>query len=161
MSGSFNPRHIGELVVQAMPIILTGLSVGFAFRTGLFNIGAEGQLMVGALAATAVALTVKAPTAIHVPLILLAGMGAGAIWGAVPGFLKARFNVHEVVVTIMLNYTALHFNNWTILNVFGSVDRVKTADFPLTALLKDPWLASFTNGSRLNWGFVQIGRAHV
>ncbi len=156
MSGSFNPRHIGELVVQAMPIILTGLSVGFAFRTGLFNIGAEGQLMVGALAATAVALTVKAPTAIHVPLILLAGMGAGAIWGAVPGFLKARFNVHEVVVTIMLNYTALHFNNWTILNVFGSVDRVKTADFPLTALLKDPWLASFTNGSRLNWGFVPV-----
>ncbi|TFG82935.1 MAG: ABC transporter permease [Spirochaetales bacterium] len=154
--GGFNPRHIGELVIQAMPIILTGLSVGFAFRTGLFNTGAEGQLMVGALAATAVALTVKAPTIIHVPLILLAGAGAGGIWGAIPGYLKARFNVHEVVVTIMLNYTALHFNNWTILNVFGSVDRVKTAEFPVTALLKDPWLADLTNGSRLNWGFVPV-----
>ncbi|MBU0927693.1 MAG: ABC transporter permease [Spirochaetes bacterium] len=154
--GGFNPRHIGELVIQAMPIILTGLCVGFAFRTGLFNIGAEGQLMMGSLAATAVALTVKAPGFVHVPLILLSGMGAGAAWGAIPGYLKARFNVHEVVVTIMLNYTALHLNNWTILNVFGSVDRVKTAEFPASALLKDPWLASFTNGSRLNWGFVPV-----
>ncbi len=154
--GGFNPRHIGELVIQSMPIILTGLSVGFAFRTGLFNIGAEGQLMMGSLAATAVALTVKAPAFIHVPLILIVGMGAGAAWGAIPGFLKARFNVHEVVVTIMLNYTALHINNWTILNVFKSVDRVKTAEFPATALLKDQWLADLTNGSRLNWGFVPV-----
>lgn len=156
MSGSFNPRHIGELVVQSMPIILTGLCVGFAFRTGLFNIGAEGQLMMGALAATAVALTVRAPAAIHVPLILLAGMAAGGLWGAIPGYLKARFNVHEVVVTIMLNYTALHVNNYTILNVFGSVDRVKTADFPASALLRSPFLASITNGSRLNWGFIPV-----
>ena len=154
--GGFNPRHIGELVIQAMPIILTGLSVGFAFRTGLFNIGAEGQLMMGSLAATAVALTVKAPAFIHVPLIMAAGMGAGAAWGAIPGFLKARFNVHEVVVTIMLNYTALHINNWPILNVFKSVDRVKTAEFPATALLKDQWLADLTNGSRLNWGFIPV-----
>lgn len=154
--GGFNPRHIGELVIQSMPIILTGLSVGFAFRTGLFNIGAEGQLMMGSLAATAVALTVKAPAFIHVPLIMVAGMGAGAAWGAIPGFLKARFNVHEVVVTIMLNYTALHINNWTILNVFKSVDRVKTAEFPASALLKDQWLADLTNGSRLNWGFIPV-----
>ncbi len=156
MSGSFNPRHIGELVVQSMPIILTGLCVGFAFRTGLFNIGAEGQLMMGALAATAVALTVRAPAAIHVPLILLAGMAAGGLWGAIPGYFKARFNVHEVVVTIMLNYTALHVNNYTILNVFGSVDRVKTAEFPASALLRSPFLASVTNGSRLNWGFIPV-----
>lgn len=156
MSGSFNPRHIGELVVQAMPIILTGLCVGFAFRTGLFNIGAEGQLMMGALAATAVALTVRAPAAAHLPLILLAGMAAGGLWGAIPGYLKARFNVHEVVVTIMLNYTALHVNNYTILNVFGSVDRVKTAEFPASALLRSPFLAELTNGSRLNWGFIPV-----
>jgi simple sugar transport system permease protein len=152
--GGFNPRLIGELVVQSMPIVLTGLSVGFAFRTGLFNIGAEGQLMVGALAATTVALTIEAPWIVHMPLVLIAGMAAGAVWGAIPGYLKARYNVHEVVVTIMLNYTALHFNNWTILNVFGSVDRVKTASFPLSALLKDDRLEALTNGSRLNWGFV-------
>jgi len=155
-AGTFNPRYIGELVIQAMPIILTALCFGFASRTGMFNIGAEGQLMVGSLAATAVALTVRAPVFVHVPLVLLAGMAAGALWGAVPGFLKARFNVHEVVVTIMLNYVALHFNNWTILNVFGATDRVKTAQFPQSALLKSPWLESITNGSRLNWGFVPV-----
>jgi len=155
-AGTFNPRYIGELVIQSMPIILTALCFGFAARTGLFNIGAEGQLMVGSLAATAVALVVKAPSIVHIPLILGAAMLAGALWGAIPGFLKARFNVHEVVVTIMLNYTALHFSNWTILNVFGSTDRVKTAMFPQTALLKDPWLESITNGSRLNWGFVPV-----
>lgn len=159
MSGSFNPRHIGELVVQSMPIILTGLCVGFAFRTGLFNIGAEGQLMMGALAATAVALTVRAPAAIHLPLILLAGMAAGGLWGAIPGYLKARFNVHEVVVTIMLNYTALHVNNYTILNIFGSVDRVKTAEFPASALLRSSFLRDITSGSRLNWGFIPVAIA--
>ncbi len=155
-TGVFNPRYIGELVIQAMPIILTALCFGFAARTGLFNIGAEGQLMVGSLAATAVALTVRVPAFIHIPLILASGMAAGALWGAIPGYLKARYNVHEVVVTIMLNYTALHFNNWTILNVFRSADRVKTAQFPHSALLKSDWLEAITNGSRLNWGFIPV-----
>ncbi len=154
--GSFNARYIGEFVLQAMPIILTGLSVGFAFRTGLFNIGAEGQLMLGSLGATAVALLVKAPPVVHIPLVLMGGMLAGGLWGAVPGLLKARFNVHEVVVTIMLNYVALHVNNWAILNVFGSADRVKTAVFPASAMLKDPWLQNLSGGSRLNWGFVPV-----
>ncbi len=152
----FSPRYIGEFVIQSLPIILTGLSVAFAFRTGLFNIGAEGQLMVGGLAATAVALLVDAPKVVHLPLVLLAAMAAGALWGAIPGFLKARYNVHEVVVTIMLNYVALHLNNFVILNIFGSVDRVKTATFPDSALLKDPFLSQMTRGSRLNWGFVPV-----
>lgn len=153
---SFNPRYIGEFIIQALPIILTGLAFAFAARTGLFSIGAEGQFMIGSIAATAVALTVRAPTAVHVPLVLLCSCLAGAIWGGIPGFLKARFNVHEVVVTIMLNYVALHLNNYMILNIFGSVDRVKTEFFPATALLKDPWLESITNNSRLNWGFIPV-----
>jgi general nucleoside transport system permease protein len=153
---TFNPRYIGEFIVQSMPIMLTGLSVGFAFRTGLFNIGAEGQLMVGSIAAVAVGLWVQAPPVIHVILVLLAAMAAGGLWGAIPGFLKARFNVHEVVVTIMLNYMALYLNNWAIVEVFKSVDRIKTAVIPATALLKSPALAELTNGSRLNWGFVPV-----
>ena len=96
-----NTRYIGEFVIQAMPIILTGLAFAFASRTGLFSIGAEGQLMVGALAATAVALLVKAPKAIHLPLVIFSSAFAGALWGAIPGVLKARFKVHEVTVTIM------------------------------------------------------------
>lgn len=155
-AGTFNPRYIGEFIVQSMPIMLTGLSVGFAFRTGLFNIGAEGQLMVGSVAAVAVGLLVQAPPVVHIVLVLAAAMAAGGIWGAIPGFLKARFNVHEVVVTIMLNYTALYINNWAIVDLFKSVDRIKTEVLPATALLKSDALAGLTNGSRLNWGFVPV-----
>lgn len=154
--GGFNPRYIGEFIIQAMPIMLTGLSVGFAFRTGLFNIGAEGQLMMGSVAATAVALWVPAPPFIHVLLVLAAAALAGGLWGAIPGWFKARFNIHEVVVTIMMNYMALFLNNWMVLYVFGSKDRVKTAMFPATALLKDDFLSHLTNYSRLNWGFIPV-----
>lgn len=126
-----NTRYIGEFIIQAMPIILTGLSFAFASRTGLFSIGAEGQLMMGSISATAVAILVQAPKVIHLPMVLLAAILGGALWGAIPGFLKARYNVHEVVVTIMMNYIALHFNNYMILNIFGSVDKVKTVPFPI------------------------------
>jgi simple sugar transport system permease protein len=154
-AADFNPYYIGEFLLQSMPIILTGLSIGFAFRTGLFNIGAEGQLMVGSLAAVAVALLVKAPPVVHATLCLLGAAGAGALWGAVPGYLKARFNVHEVVVTIMLNYVALHFSNWGYL-LFGSVDRVKTPEFPPSASLKSEFLTALTNGARFNWGVLVV-----
>ena len=154
--GGFNPRHIGEFIAQTMPIVLTGLSVGFAFRTGLFNIGAEGQLMAGSVAATAVALWVPAPPGLHVLLVVLAAMAAGGAWGAVPGYLKARFNVHEVVVAIMMNYVALYLNNWAVVGVFGSADHVRTATFPAAATLKSAGLSALTHGSRLNWGFVPV-----
>jgi len=151
----FNLRYVGEFLVQSLPITLTGLSVAFAFRTGLFNIGAEGQLMVGSLAAVAVALLVDAPPLLHPLLCLLAAMAAGALWAAVPGYLKARFNVHEVVVSIMMNYTALYFVNWALLQ-FGSLDRVKTPEFPPSASLKSEFLTAITNGSRLNWGLIPV-----
>jgi simple sugar transport system permease protein len=160
-TGSFNPRYIGEFVIQVLPILLTGLSVGFAFRTGLFNIGTEGQLMVGGLAATFVALFVKAPIAIHLPLAVLAAMAGGALWGAVPGFLKAFFNIHEVVVSIMLNYTALYFCNFSLLHLIGTVDRIKTKEFPASAVFRDQFLSSLTNGSRLNWAIVPAALAIV
>ncbi len=102
----FNPRYIGEYFVFAMPITLTGLSVAFAFRTGLFNIGAEGQVMVGSFTSIAVGVLVPGPTFLIMLLMILSGTLAGALWGLVPGYLKAKFNVHEVVVTIMMNYTA-------------------------------------------------------
>ena len=151
-----NTRYIGEFIVQSMPIILTGLSFAFASRTGLFSIGAEGQLMVGSAAAAAASLYIQAPAWIHVPLVLLAAIAAGALWGAIPGILKARFNVHEVTVTIMLNYVGLYLNNFLVLNVYGSTDRVKTQFFPQSALLESPFLESITRGSRLNWGFVPV-----
>ncbi|OHE61158.1 MAG: ABC transporter [Treponema sp. GWB1_62_6] len=158
--GDYNPRYVGEFILQSLPITLTGLSVAFAFRTGLFNIGAEGQLMIGSLAAVAGALLIPAGTPFHAVLCLMAAMAAGALWAAVPGYLKARFNVHEVVVSIMMNYTAWHFSNWALLQ-FGSLDRVKTPDFPVSASLKSAFLSGLTNGSRLNWGILPVALALV
>ena len=77
---------------------------------------------------------------------MAAAMAAGGLWGAIPGWLKARFNVHEVVMTIMMNYVAFNLNNLLIVEVFKSADRVKTANFPASALLRDPALAALTNG---------------
>ena len=98
---------IGQTLFKATPLIFTGLAVALGFRAGLFNIGAEGQLYLGGLAA-ALAGTALAglPGALLLPLALLAAAAAGAAWGAVPGLLKARFGAHEVINTIMLNFVA-------------------------------------------------------
>ncbi len=153
--GFFNARVLGEYGVVLMPIILTGLSVAFAFRTGLFNIGAEGQMMMGSFASVAVALLVSMPKVIHLPLAILAGFVAGAIWGAIPGYLKARFKVHEVVVCIMLNYVALSLSSLWMSKLPGFAS-MKTPLVPETASLKSEFLSSITANSRFHWGFVIV-----
>jgi simple sugar transport system permease protein len=151
----FNPNKIGEFITTMLPIILTGLSVAFAFRTGLFNIGAEGQLIMGAMAATVVSIVIEAPVYIHLPLVILASILAGALWGLIPGYLKAKFNMHEVVVTIMLNYTALYTSNLVLKSLPGS-STVKTVTSNPTGTLRSDFLSDITNGSRLHWGFVLV-----
>lgn len=151
----FNPRYIGEYFVFSMPIILTGLSVAFAFRTGLFNIGAEGQLMVGSFTAIAIGILVPGPTFLILILMIVGGGMAGGIWGLVPGYLKARFNVHEVVVTIMMNYIALFLTNYYYKQLPGSTNaKTITLDNGLT--LKNEFLSGITNNSRLHWGFIIV-----
>lgn len=152
---AFNPRYIGEYFVFSMPIILTGLSVAFAFRTGLFNIGAEGQLMVGSFAAVAVGVIFKGPAFLGLILMILAGLVAGAIWGFVPGYLKSRFNVHEVVVSIMMNYTAFFLTNYYVKQLPGSTNS-KTAEIAENMTLKSEFLSNLTNNSRLHWGFILV-----
>lgn len=98
---------ISETIVSATPLILAGLSVALAFRAGLFNIGAEGQLLAGAITAAFAGFYFKdLPMVVHLPIAVLAGFLGGALWGFVPGFLKAKTGAHEVIVTIMLNYVA-------------------------------------------------------
>ncbi|WP_459129992.1 ABC transporter permease [Guggenheimella bovis] len=154
-TGNFNPRYIGEFVQMSLPIILAGLSVGFAFRTGLFNIGGEGQLLMGSLGAVAVGILFKLPPVVHVALAILVAGLLGALWGVIPGFLKAKFGVHEVVVTIMLNYVALYVSALLLKMLPGS-DNQKTVTLPDSALLQSDWLTSLTGGSRLHWGFIIV-----
>lgn len=113
LEGVFSkPRNIGWTIVLSTPIILTGLGVAFAFQTGMFNIGAEGQYIVGTIAALIVGTSINLPKPIQVPLILITAMAAGALWGGLAGFIKAKFGIHEVISTIMLNWIAFYFNNF-------------------------------------------------
>src|SRR3954463_12098335 len=102
------PDGIGYTLFYATPLIFTGLAVLVAFRCGLLNIGAEGQLYVAAFATAWVGITLAHMSAwILLPLCFLAAIVAGGIWGAIPGVLKARFGSHEVINTIMLNFIAV------------------------------------------------------
>ncbi|MBN2286794.1 MAG: ABC transporter permease [Tissierellales bacterium] len=103
----------GETLYKTTPILFTGLAIAVAFRTGLFNIGAEGQYIVGAISAVAAGWYFQGLP--HLPLIIaivISGALAGALWASIAGFLKAKIGVHEVITTIMLNYTALHLSNY-------------------------------------------------
>jgi simple sugar transport system permease protein len=104
-----------ESLVIATPYIFAGLSVALGFRCGLFNIGAEGQFFIGALTSAFVGYSLKGlPMIVHLPLAILAGAAGGALWGMVPGYLKARFGAHEVVNTIMMNWIAFRLSDWLL-----------------------------------------------
>jgi ABC-type uncharacterized transport system permease subunit len=105
---------ISESLTQATPLICGGLAVSLAFRTGLFNIGAQGQLIAGAILAAYVGFAWHLPPVLHLVVALVAGLLGGAIWGGVVGLLKARTGAHEVIVTIMLNYVALYLLSWLL-----------------------------------------------
>ena len=101
--------------MQTTPYILAGLALTVGFRCGLFNIGAEGQFYIGALFAVTVGFAVKGlPVYIHLPLAVLAGALGGALWGAIPGYLKAKLGTHEVINTIMMNYIAVRLVDWLV-----------------------------------------------
>jgi len=108
-------RPFAESLVISAPYIFAGLAVALGFRGGLFNIGAEGQLFAGGLASVYVGYAISGlPWYIHLPLALLAGIVGGAIWGAIPGFLKARTGAHEVINTIMMNYIAFRLTDYLL-----------------------------------------------
>jgi simple sugar transport system permease protein len=150
------PQSISETLVWSTPYIFGGLAVGLAFKAGLFNIGVEGQIGLGALASAYVGYAVKdVPFPFHAFLAIVAGCLAGALWGAIPGFLKARTGAHEVIVTIMLNYVAIQMTSFLVSGPMKDPNPlIANAQTPkilqtarLPALLLDPQY-------RLHWGFV-------
>ncbi len=150
--GLMNVERIGNTLATATTLTLTGLAMAFAFRTGLFSIGAAGQMLMGGLTATALALTLHLPKWQMLAIILLASMAAGSIWGFIPGYLKARFNVHEVVSTIMLNWVAYWTVYYTIPAYFKAKLETESARIPDYASLKVPWLTELFGGSFINLG---------
>jgi simple sugar transport system permease protein len=143
---------IGETLENTTPLILTGLAVAFAFRAKLFNIGAEGQFLMGALAATWVGTNLSMPSMIHIPLTLLAGIIVGGLWGGLAGLLKATRGVHEVISTIMLNFIAIFFISYM---VTGPMKEVSALDIPQTARMADTaQLMKIMPPSRLSAGII-------
>jgi simple sugar transport system permease protein len=106
---------ISETLAYAAPLAFTGLAFAVAFRGGLFNIGVQGQAIMGAIGAALIGFLLPLPVGIHLVVALIGGAVGGALWGFVPGILKARTGAHEVITTIMLNYVALYFLSWLII----------------------------------------------
>ncbi|HUP83510.1 MAG TPA: ABC transporter permease [Candidatus Limnocylindria bacterium] len=144
-------RAIGNTLNIATPLILAGLAVAFGFRAGLFNIGANGQFLFGAFFAAIVGAAPIFPGPLHLVLAIVAGFLGGALWGFIPGILKAWRGAHEVVVTIMLNFVA-----YLLLNELASrVFRDPTATFAKTRdVTPDAQLPILIDGTRLHAGIV-------
>jgi simple sugar transport system permease protein len=115
-TGAFGSVYgVGQTLTQATPIVFTSLAFLVAFKAGLFNIGAEGQFLMGAIAASLAGIYLNGlPWVLHMPLTLVAGMVAGGLWGLIPAVLKSRFEAHEVITTMMLSYVAFHFTSYLV-----------------------------------------------
>ena len=115
LSWGFNPTNVGNMLFRAMPVVMTGLSVAVAFKTGLFNIGAPGQYLMGTMVSLVIALgidTSVVPAGLVWLLAFLGGIAAGALWGCLPGLVKAFLNINEVLACIMTNWIAANLVTW-------------------------------------------------
>ncbi len=138
---------LSDTLVKATPIIFTALACSVAFRMKLWNIGAEGQFVMGAWGASAIVLAPVLPAItpawIFIPVMIIAGMTAGGIWGLIPGYLKANFNVNEIISSLMLNYIAISWINFWIFGVWSEGGFQMSPKFPDTAAL--PRLLNFAS----------------
>jgi simple sugar transport system permease protein len=147
---AFNPFF--ESLVATTPYIFGGLAVALGFRTGLFNIGVEGQIFVGAIFATVAGYSIKGlPAIIHIPLALLAGALGGGLWGLIPGWLKAKTGGHEVINTIMMNYIAFRLSDWLLTGPMKRPDSFN----PISPTIEESaWLPRFFESPiRFHLGF--------
>lgn len=146
-----SPRAIAETLFAATPLILAGLAVAVGFQAGLFNIGVNGQMHIGGMAALWVGFSVAVPAIIHIPLAIVAAMIGGAIWGGIAGLLKARTGAHEVITTIMLNFIALFLVTFLLkTSIFQASGRNDPISQPVNPSAQFPTLIS---DFRLNIGF--------
>ncbi|MDO4796843.1 MAG: ABC transporter permease [Coriobacteriales bacterium] len=171
--GAFGkPKYLANVIIKSTPILLTGVAVSFAFKTGLFNIGAEGQYIAGTICATMVGVLCDFPAIIQVPLVVLAGIVGGALLGAFIGFLKARLGIHEVITSIMTNWIMLYLCNFVVQsNTFHNpnsntalpihaqsytmiLPQWKMSDEGIAYLVQRPWLRDILLKTDLNLGFV-------
>jgi len=157
-TGPVSGRYgITESLVKATPLLLVGLGIVISFRSGILNIGGEGQMIAGSLAGAAVALALPNwPAIVLLPMTLIAGALAGALWGGIAGWLKARLSVNEILSTVMLNQIAFQLNLYLIRGPMIDPQEVAYGTgCPQTALLpRSIWLPRIIRGTRFHWGLV-------
>jgi ABC-type uncharacterized transport system permease subunit len=149
-----DPRAVPEILVPAIPLLLAGIGLLLAFRAQFYNIGAEGQLLAGAVAGTWIALFTSTPAPLMLPMMFVSAFVAGALWGLLPSLLKLRLNVNEVITTLMMNYIALYLVSWLVTGPWkGPSVRgfAYTDTFPAAAWL--PYLP----GTRVHWPTLLLG----
>ncbi|MDR0638133.1 MAG: ABC transporter permease [Spirochaetaceae bacterium] len=148
-------KNVMYMVQYATPIIFTGLSVTFAFKTGLFNIGAEGQYIAGSMAALAVSVLLPMPVGIHAVVAVLAGGIAGAFLGSIAGILKAFKGIHEVIVTIMLNWIAFYLSNFLVMSpALKKPNSTASVDIAETSRLNTEAFRDALGTVRIHWGML-------
>ena len=150
------PKYLVWTLVYASPLIFTGLSVAFSFRTGVFNIGAEGQFVIGGLVACVLGIVLKLPAGLHAIVCLVAAAAAGCIWSLIVGILKVKRGIHEVLSFIMFNWIAFYLSNYVV-NLPGihRDSSEATQDVAASArLLMPEGLRSTLDCSNAHWGIV-------
>ncbi len=154
-SRSFGSKFgLTELFVKTAPIVLTGLAVAIPLRAGLWNIGAEGQLYMGAFAASFIALYVSLPPPLVLPAMALAAAFMGLLWASLPGILKAKFDLNEIISTLLLNYVAIY---WVDYLVYGPMRGKEVFNFPYSDIFPDFAILPRFFGTRLHAGvFIAI-----
>lgn len=154
-TGAFGgPRQVGETLLRAIPLIFTGLAVAYGFRSGLFNIGAEGQLFLGGLAAAFMGVVLGGLSWwVSVPLILLSAMLAGAAWAFIPALMKAKIGAHEVITTMMFTYIGRYLVSWIVTGPFKAEG----------AIPQSPMLPESSQLPRISdvFTFIEPNRAHM
>lgn len=151
-----SPYGLGQVLFKSTPLIFTGLAVAFSFRSGLFNIGAEGQMNIGAFASAWAGFTfLNLPWYLIIPLSIFTAFTGGAIWASIAGFLKARFGSHEVINTIMLNFIALALVSYLVNNIYNVPATVHTPEISPSAQIPrfDSVIGEF-RGSPFNLVFI-------
>lgn len=155
LTSSFSSTmNFGETLIKAIPIGFTGLAVAWAYRGGAFNIGVEGQLLMGAAGGIAIALRCPGlPPAIVIPLSIIAGAVVGGFWAYIPAVLKARRNINEVISTIMLNYIGKYLVSWLI---NGPLQEAARHNPQTEAIEKAFYLPTLIPGTRVHWGLALL-----
>lgn len=157
-NGAFgNVSGITQALTKATPLLLVGIGICIAFRGGVINIGGEGQIIVGAIAATALSLALRAwPSWLLLPLTLVSGAVAGALWGGIAGFLKARLNVNEILSTVMLNQIALQLMNFLLRGIMLDPKQVEAGtNIPQSEALPEAvWLTRLVPRTLLHSGVI-------